>query len=101
MQMLVWLSDIERQRADKVAQLVSPMGMQLICTPLHLTALNLYNEPTATLRERATSVWKTCPESTFVRMGRFLFAYGVSGIFNKDLIAKGRNWTTSQYTVVS
>ena len=34
------------------AQLVSPVGMQLVCA-LHLLALNYYNMPTATASERA------------------------------------------------
>merc|ERR1712187_975634 len=58
---MVAVTDMDRKRADKVAQLVSPMGMQLICTPLHLLALNMYNEPVGTLRQRATGVWRTCP----------------------------------------
>ena len=36
--------NMSKQTADKVAQLTSPMAMQLICTPLHLLALNMYNE---------------------------------------------------------
>jgi len=35
---------IEKSRSDKIAQLVSPMAMQLLCTPMHLLALNMYNE---------------------------------------------------------
>ena len=35
----------EKKNADKIAQLVSPMAMQLICTPLHLLAVNMYNTP--------------------------------------------------------
>ena len=43
----------EKKNADKLAQLVSPMAMQLICTPLHLLALNMYNVEKATAAERA------------------------------------------------
>lgn len=43
----------EKKHSDKVAQLVSPMAMQLICTPLHLLALNMYNVEKATAAERA------------------------------------------------
>lgn len=35
---------LTKSSADKVSQLVSPMAMQLVCTPLHLLALNMYNE---------------------------------------------------------
>ena len=83
--------------ADKVAQLVSPMGMQLICTPLHLLALNMYNEPGVSAAQRASSVWATTPSSTFIRMFRFLAAYGIGGIGNKWLIARGREWAENKY----
>lgn len=43
----------EKKKTDKVAQLVSPMAMQLICTPTHLLALNMYNVEKATVAERA------------------------------------------------
>jgi hypothetical protein len=42
--MLLGTTGMEKKSSDKVAQLISPMGMQLICTPLHLLALNMYNE---------------------------------------------------------
>lgn len=89
--------DMEPTRADKVAQLVSPMGMQLICTPMHLLGLNMYNEPGIPMSQRAASVWRTCPESTGIRMLRFLFAYGFGGIVNKELTARGRAWNTERY----
>ena len=39
--------------AASSAQLLSPIGMQLVLTPIHLLALNIYNEPKAALAERA------------------------------------------------
>jgi len=95
--MLVNQTEMEKSRADKVAQLVSPMGMQLICTPLHLLALNMYNEQNATPRERVSQVWKTTPQSTFVRMFRFLGAYGIGGLTNKALLKSGREYTVEKY----
>jgi len=89
--------DMEPKTADKVAQLVSPMGMQLICTPLHLLGLNMYNDPKATMKQRAAGVWRTCPESTGVRMFRFLFAYGFGGICNTELKALGRARNIEKY----
>lgn len=86
-----------KQRADQIAQLISPMGMQLICTPLHLLALNMYNVPKATNSERIAAVLRTNAEATFVRMFRFLGAYGLGGLSNKAMIKRGREWTTDKY----
>jgi len=83
--------------ADKVAQISTPMGMQLVCTPLHLLALNMYNTPQALWAQRAREVWATCPQSTFVRMLRFCCAYGFGGLLNKDLTARGRAYNEQRY----
>ena len=87
---------MEKPAADKVAQLISPMGMQLICTPLHLLALNMYNVPDASISQRVSDVWKTCPQATLIRMFRFLGAYGIGGLTNKAIIQSGKDWTVSQ-----
>lgn len=87
----------EKKHADKLAQLTTPMAMQLVCTPLHLVALNFYNTPVATVGERISQVWATCPQSTFTRMIRQLCAYGVGGVGNKSLIAYGRAWSENKY----
>lgn len=88
---------MEPKVAATVSQLATPMGMQLICTPMHLLALNMYNTPSATLTQRAQEVWATCPQSTFVRMLRFCCAYGFGGLLNKDLTARGRAYNESKY----
>lgn len=82
---------MEKKTANLVAQLTTPMAMQLVCTPLHLLALNMYNTPSAPWSQRAQEVWATCPQTTFVRMGRFLCAYGFGGILNKELVSLGQS----------
>merc|ERR1712187_415878 len=71
--------------------------MQLVCTPLHLLALNMYNTPQASWKQRASEVWATCPQSTVTRMFRFLCAYGFGGICNKELTARGRAYNEEKY----
>lgn len=90
-------TQMDQQKAEKLAQLATPCAMQLIITPIHLLGLNFYNSPTATAAERARAVWKTCPESTGVRMLRFFWAYGIGGLVNKELSQSARDWTVSRY----
>jgi len=90
-------TDMDQKKAEKVAQLATPCGMQLLITPIHLLGLNFYNAPSATAAERARAVWSTCPESTGVRMGRFFWAYGVGGLVNKELSQRARDWTVATY----
>merc|ERR1712146_176326 len=88
---------MEKETADKVAQLATPCAMQVVITPIHLMGLNLYNTPVATTSERLKAVAKTCPEATGVRMFRFFWAYGVGGLVNKSLNQRARDWTVETY----
>mmetsp|Transcript_34555 Transcript_34555/g.109712 ORF Transcript_34555/g.109712 Transcript_34555/m.109712 type:complete len:286 (+) Transcript_34555:127-984(+) len=94
-------ADMDQKKAEKVAQLATPCGMQVFITPIHLLGLNFYNVPSATAAERARAVWSTCPESTGVRMLRFFWAYGVGGLVNKELSQRARDWTVKTYAPVS
>jgi hypothetical protein len=60
--------------------------MQIVCTPLHLLALDTYNTPTASLSERAANVGRLLPDSTGIRMFRFLCAYGIGGVLYRDRV---------------
>merc|ERR1739848_282013 len=88
---------MEKQTADRVAQLATPCAMQVVITPIHLLGLNLYNTPVATTSQRLKAVAKNCPEATGVRMFRFFWAYGVGGLVNKSLNQKARDWTVRTY----
>jgi len=90
-------TEMDRKQAATIAQLATPCGMQIIITPIHLLGLNLYNQPTATAAERFRAVCSTYPEATGVRMFRFLWAYGVGGIVNRELTVLARRWTVEQY----
>eukprot|EP00962_Isochrysis_galbana_P007089 scaffold1906_cov106-Isochrysis_galbana.AAC.20 len=82
---------MEEARAAEAAQLISPMGMQLICTPIHLMALEAFNKPDASLADRARSAAGIFPQSTLARMGRFCAAYGIGGLLNSALLRHGRH----------
>merc|ERR1711920_343684 len=84
-------TEIDAQTADKIAQLATPCAMQVVITPIHL--------PGATTAERFRSVASTYPEATGVRMLRFLWAYGVGGLVNKDLTQRARDWTVHRYSM--
>lgn len=58
----------------------------------------MYNEQGVTAAQRAASVGKTVVSSTFIRMFRFLGAYGIGGIGNKYFIKHGRQWAENKYT---
>lgn len=74
---LVQTSGLEPGRAAVIAQFAAPPLMQLVCTPLHLLALNMYNAPEASAQERASTVARLFASSVYVRMFRFFCAYGI------------------------
>mmetsp|Transcript_63292 Transcript_63292/g.137696 ORF Transcript_63292/g.137696 Transcript_63292/m.137696 type:complete len:300 (+) Transcript_63292:33-932(+) len=84
--------------ATTVAQVATPMAMQLVCTPLHLLALDQYNSPRATLRERARSVCRTLPQCILTRMFRVQCAYGIGGLMNSQLMSFSRRYNQQAYS---
>jgi hypothetical protein len=90
-------TEMEAKKADYVAQLATPCVMQVVITPIHLLALNMYNVEKATASERLKAVAKNYPEATGVRMFRFFWAYGVGGLVNKSLNQRARQWTVEHY----
>jgi len=77
--------------AGAVAQLVSPPLMQVVCTPMHLLALNMVNAPVATLAQRVAALKVSTPPALVARSLRMLPAYGIGGILNTTLSARGRD----------
>jgi hypothetical protein len=64
--------------------------MQVLCTPMHLLALNLVNAPGATAAARVVTLRASTPAALIARSLRMLPAYGVGGILNGALTGRGR-----------
>jgi hypothetical protein len=77
--------------ADTLAQLLTPVSMQLLSTPLHLLGLDLYNRSLATPAERASFVAREYLKTTAARMSRILPAFGFGGVVNTAARAEGLN----------
>ena len=77
--------------AGAAAQLLSPPLMQVVCTPMHLLALNMVNAPVATMAQRIAALKVSTPPALVARSLRMLPAYGVGGILNTTLSTKGRD----------
>lgn len=69
--------------ADTISQLLTPVSMQIISTPLHLHGLDLYNRDIATTNERIKFVGQEYIKTTMARMARIFPAFGVGGVINK------------------
>jgi len=94
---LVTTGTVGADHASETAQMISPIGMQIICTPIHLSALNAFNYPTATLGERVANVASLAPSTTLARMMRMAPAYGIGGVMNTSLTNKGRDAVLHHY----
>ncbi|ORY00693.1 hypothetical protein K493DRAFT_312720 [Basidiobolus meristosporus CBS 931.73] len=82
--------NLKRDQCEMLAQLVTPVGVQLLSTPLHLTGLDLYNRPDATTSQRAAFLKKECPATTAIRMVRILPAFSLGGVANKWMRMRGK-----------
>ena len=89
------------KRAEDAAQLISPVGMQVFCAPLHLLALNLYNTPVASAVERASAVMRTAPQTTVAYMVRMAPAFGIGGVMNASLTRSGHEMVRDRYAGLS
>jgi hypothetical protein len=83
--------------ADTLAQLLTPVCMQVMSTPLHLVGLDLYNRPQATLAERSNFLAREYLKTTAARMARILPAFGLGGVVNKGVRAEGLDYLRRSY----
>lgn len=68
--------------AIKLFQIMCPLLIQFVATPMHLIGLDLYNNPDRTTSERIKFLQTVTGQSLVVRMARFLPAYGLAGVLN-------------------
>ena len=80
---------VDRVAADTLAQLVTPVSMQILSTPLHLLGLDIYNRASATNAERKSFVQQEYVKTTLARMARIFPAFGVGGVVNKYIRKEG------------
>lgn len=74
--------------AQNIAQLITPISMQIVSTPLPLLGMNYYNSPNATLKERLLFIRKEYFNTVIARMMRIGVAYGFGQILNKSIKKK-------------
>jgi hypothetical protein len=87
--------------ADTFAQLLTPVSMQVLSTPLHLLGLDLYNRSPATSSERANFVAREYLKTVAARMSRILPAFGFGGVVNTAARKKGLNLLGQIYPATS
>lgn len=75
-------AQVEKSKANTIAQLVCPMAVQFISTPLHLLGLDLYNNKGVAFGQRAKFVQREYLKSAFARIGRIGPAFGIGGVGN-------------------
>ncbi|KAJ3272236.1 hypothetical protein HK104_004522 [Borealophlyctis nickersoniae] len=90
---------ISKPVGDVMAQLITPCAVQLLSTPIHLTGIDLYNRPHASIRDRVAFVKREYPGATVARMGRIFAAFGMGGVTNTWLRERGRKWVEENAVV--
>lgn len=80
-----WLSERSKytfSEATKIFQILCPLIIQFVATPMHLLGLDFYNNPDRTPKERMQFLRQVGAETLVIRMARFLPAYGLAGVLN-------------------
>ncbi|KAJ3129386.1 hypothetical protein HK098_001487 [Nowakowskiella sp. JEL0407] len=79
------------------AQLMAPMSVQVLSSPLHLLGMDLYNRPSGTNRfpklrwsDRFAFIRKEYIGTTLARWGRIFPAYSIGGVLNNAIRQRGK-----------
>lgn len=84
--------------SDKMAQLFTPVTMQIFSTPLHLHGLDLYNRPDVSgTSDRIAFIKQEYVKTVLARMARIFPAFGVGGVINKWIRAQGSEQLKAYY----
>lgn len=75
--------------SDTIAQLITPVTMQIFNTPFHLLGLDLYNREDAQMSKRRQFMQREYFKTMLARMARIFPAYGIGGVVNKSIRKKG------------
>jgi hypothetical protein len=86
--------------ADTVAQLLTPVSMQIFSTPLHLLGLDLYNRTEASSSERVAFIKREYVKTALARMARIFPAFGIGGVVNKYIRKEGNAQLRKVYPLV-
>lgn len=81
-------TNISRRNGNMLSQLLCPIGIQYVSTPLHLLGLDLYNNPASSLGGRAKLIGREYFKSVFARQMRIGFAFGIGGVGNRYIHEK-------------
>jgi len=73
---------LTKTRATQIAQISCPMAIQFVSTPLHLYALDLFNNPQNKNVQRLSFIQKEYFKTVAARCGRILPAFGFGGVGN-------------------
>ncbi|TPX36834.1 hypothetical protein SeMB42_g07021 [Synchytrium endobioticum] len=83
---------LSKQFSTVVAQVTCPMLVQAVTTPLHLFALDLYNNPHQSLRQRMSCIGGQYAPVATIRALRVLPAFGIGGLANTRFRAVAKEY---------
>jgi hypothetical protein len=84
--------------ADNLAQLITPVSMQIFSTPLHLFGLDLYNrDKVNSSNDRIEFIKREYIKTALARMARIFPAFGIGGVINKYIRKEGREYVVNKY----
>lgn len=88
---------MDANTSDKIAQLFTPVTMQIISTPLHLLGLDMYNRDGMKAADRISFMKQEYFKTTLARMARIFPAFGIGGVVNKYIRKEGNEMLRAQY----
>ena len=94
---LMEMTKMAESTANYSCQLVTPIAMQILSTPIHLLGLDIYNRGDAiSTQDRIAFIKKEYFKTLAARMSRILPAFGLGGVINIYLRKQGVEFLNSQ-----
>jgi len=90
-------TSLSKGTADNLAQLITPVTMQIFSTPLHLLGLDIYNRADASSAERSAFIKREYVKTALARMSRIFPAFGIGGVVNKYIRKSGNEKLQEMY----
>eukprot|EP00475_Leptophrys_vorax_P044066 TRINITY_DN8692_c0_g1_i1.p1 TRINITY_DN8692_c0_g1~~TRINITY_DN8692_c0_g1_i1.p1 ORF type:complete len:283 (+),score=42.75 TRINITY_DN8692_c0_g1_i1:39-851(+) len=87
---------MQKNSADVIAQLVTPLGIQVFSCPMHLYGIDLYNHPVGSSelqkRSRLEFIKREYFKTLLARQARILPSFGIAGVTNKWFRSYGKQY---------
>jgi len=92
---------MSKTSGDVLAQLVTPLAIQILSCPMHLLGIDLYNHPAGSPELQKRTRWQFIKreyiKTLLARQARILPSFGIAGVTNKWMRSAGKEFLKNKF----